>query len=62
MSECDVGYYNCIAHNSEGVATCCTQLIVENAPAGVKTSGARQPQAPQFIEVLPGKLQVIMLE
>jgi hypothetical protein len=61
VSPFDEGFYNCTAMNSEGFATCTSELIVSPLPETpmekLKKRMRREPIAPQFMEVLPGRIK-----
>uniref|UniRef100_A0A7E4UYK2 Muscle M-line assembly protein unc-89 n=1 Tax=Panagrellus redivivus TaxID=6233 RepID=A0A7E4UYK2_PANRE len=57
-SAVDVGFYNCTATNSEGMAICTSEVEVEanDSPLEqLKKKLRKNPSTPEFIEVLPGR-------
>ncbi|KAJ1359849.1 hypothetical protein KIN20_018667 [Parelaphostrongylus tenuis] len=62
VSTFDQGFYNCTATNSEGIATCSSEVeVVKPAEDALvqqeKRKHKREPRAPAFVEVLPGKMK-----
>jgi titin len=66
VSVFDSGFYNCTATNSEGFATCTSEVDVlplpDTAIEKLKKRTRREPHAPSFIEVLPGRQKAAMGE
>ncbi|VDO56555.1 unnamed protein product [Haemonchus placei] len=63
----DQGFYNCTATNSEGITTCSSEVeVVKAAEDSSVQQEKRKPKkemkAPDFIEVLPGKLTATACE
>lgn len=58
----DKGFYNCTATNAEGFATCTSEVDVKPTPdtavEKLKKRTRKSMHAPDFIEVLPGRLKV----
>lgn len=58
----DKGFYNCTATNSEGFATCTSEVDViptpDTAVEKLKKRTRRSMAAPVYMEVLPGRLKV----
>jgi hypothetical protein len=67
VSPADDGFYNCLATNVHGMAVVSCQVDVIAVAAAAAGDAApssshhrrKEARAPQFIEVLPGKLEVI---
>uniref|UniRef100_A0A158PAH4 TITIN n=1 Tax=Angiostrongylus cantonensis TaxID=6313 RepID=A0A158PAH4_ANGCA len=62
VSTVDQGFYNCTATNSEGIATCSSEVeVVKPAEDALvqqdKRKHKREMRAPAFVEVLPGKMK-----
>ncbi|TKR69840.1 hypothetical protein L596_021941 [Steinernema carpocapsae] len=61
VSRYDQGFYNCTASNTEGIATCSSE--VEVIPADkekmeqMRRRSRKEPKGPTFVEVLPGKFK-----
>ncbi|VDK27112.1 unnamed protein product [Gongylonema pulchrum] len=56
MSKIDEGFYNCTASNSEGFVTSTAEIEVIGTEGSIRRQ-RKEPAAPSFIEVLPGKLK-----
>ena len=62
VSSSDEGFYNCLASNAHGMAVVTCQIeVVQPRPGSSLSAAARRKEsrAPTFIEVLPGKLEVL---
>lgn len=57
MSKIDEGFYNCTASNSEGFVSSTAEIEVIVPESGGRRH-RKEPTAPSFIEVLPGKFKV----
>ncbi|KAK0408269.1 hypothetical protein QR680_003864 [Steinernema hermaphroditum] len=61
VSVYDKGFYNCTASNAEGIATCSSEVEVIAADAEkielMRRRSRKEPKAPTFVEVLPGKFK-----
>uniref|UniRef100_A0A0N5ALN6 Myosin light chain kinase, smooth muscle n=1 Tax=Syphacia muris TaxID=451379 RepID=A0A0N5ALN6_9BILA len=58
MSKFDEGFYNCTASNSEGIATSTSEIIVVAPKDPLQRRSRKEPKAPSFLEVLPGKVKL----
>lgn len=62
MSKFDQGFYNCTASNVEGIATCTSEITVVPSTEEHRRGSRKEPQAPSFLEVLPGKVKAAIGE
>uniref|UniRef100_A0A914XD87 Ig-like domain-containing protein n=1 Tax=Plectus sambesii TaxID=2011161 RepID=A0A914XD87_9BILA len=66
VSDCDTGFYNCTAINPDGMAVVTSEVDVirteTTSLTQLRRRSRKEPRAPHFIEVLPGKLEALVGE
>ncbi|KAF8382632.1 ttn-1 [Pristionchus pacificus] len=54
----DAGFYNCTAENVDGMATCTSEVVVDQPKDTSRRRSRRPPKAPEWSEVLPGVVKM----